>query len=130
MAPPPPPRGSRAPPPGGRGTPRGGGGVLLQSPLLADGTAGPPQPLGRAGEVSKPVGLARDRLGALYLTTRELDLHDDDARRAVAKLHPTGVVTRYAERLTRPQGLAFDPDGNLYVADGPPGASSASAPRR
>ena len=105
----------------GRRGHRRGEGVVLQFPLLADGTAGTPQPLGRAGEVSKPVGLARDRLGALYLTTRELDLHDDDARRAVAKLHPTGVVTRYAERLTRPQGLAFDPDGNLYVADGPSG---------
>ena len=96
-------------------------GVVFQIPLLADGTAGAPQPLGRTDEVSRPVGLARDRLGALYLTTRELDLHDDDARRAVAKLHPSGAVTLYAERLARPQGLAFDADGNLYVADGSSG---------
>ena len=96
-------------------------GVVFQVPILADGTAGAPQPLGRADEVSRPVGLARDRLGALYLTTREVDLHEDDARRAVAKLHPSGAVTLYAERLAHPQGLAFDAGGNLYVADGSSG---------
>ena len=31
------------------------------------------------------------------------------------------MVTLYAENLEKPQGVAFDPDGNLYVADGPSG---------
>jgi sugar lactone lactonase YvrE len=93
-------------------------GVVFQLPILADGSPGLPQQVGPADEFKKPVGLARDRLGALYLTTKKLDLLDDHSRRAVAKLHPTGVVTLYAENLDNPQGVAFDPDGNLYVADG------------
>ena len=31
------------------------------------------------------------------------------------------MVTLYAENLAKPQGLAFDPGGSLYVADGPSG---------
>ena len=96
-------------------------GVVFQIPLLADGSAGVPQPLGPADEFKKPVGLGRDRLGALSLTTKELDLQEDHSRRAVAKLHPSGAVTLYAENLDKPQGVAFDSDGNLYVADGPSG---------
>ena len=69
----------------------------------------------------KPVGLARDRLGALYLTSPDVERPKGDAKHAVAKLHPTPVVTVYAEHLEKPQGLAFDADGNLYVADGTSG---------
>ena len=93
-------------------------GVIVQIPILGDGTAGVPVHIGAANQFTKPVGLARDRLGALYLTTKELDLPKDEAKRAVAKDLPTGADTLYAGNLDNPQGVAFDPDGHLYVADG------------
>jgi hypothetical protein len=93
-------------------------GVIVRIPILGDGTAGVPVQIGPADQFTKPVGLARDRLGALYLTSKVLDLPKDKAKRAVAKLHPTGVVTLYAGNLDNPQGVAFDADNNLYVADG------------
>jgi hypothetical protein len=34
----------------------------------------------------------------------------------VFKIHPSGTVTTFYKGLGRPQGLAFDADGNLYVA--------------
>jgi sugar lactone lactonase YvrE len=92
-------------------------GVIFQIPILADGSAGPPTRLGPSDQFKKPVALARDRLGALYLTTRELELLEDRSKRAVAKLHRTALVTLYAENLEKPQGVALDGDGNLYVAD-------------
>jgi RHS repeat-associated protein len=94
-------------------------GVIFRIPLLPDGSAGGPVPHGSGSEFEEPGGLARDRLGALYLSTGELELGEDDEReRAVAKVHPDGHVTVFAEGLRRPQGLAFDAAGNLYLADG------------
>ncbi|HKB25494.1 MAG TPA: hypothetical protein VKG64_10610 [Methylomirabilota bacterium] len=102
----------------GRRGDRHAAGVVFQIPILADGSAGPPLVLGPADEFKKPVGLARDRLGALYLTMRKLDFDDDDAHRTVGKLHPDAHLTLFAAKLKQPAGLAFDPSGNLYVADG------------
>ena len=96
-------------------------GVVYRIPLLADGTAGPASTPWPRDAFKKPVGLARDRLGALWLTTKELELEEDESKRAVAKLHPGGAVTLFAENLARPQGLGFDATGNLYVADGSSG---------
>ena len=96
-------------------------GVVYRIPILADGTAGPLTTPWPRDAFKKPVGLARDGLGALWLTTKELELEEDESKRAVAKLHATGAVTLFAENLARPQGLAFDAAGNLYVADGSSG---------
>jgi RHS repeat-associated protein len=96
-------------------------GVVYRLPILADGSAGAITTLWPRDAFKKPVGLARDRLGALWLTTKELDLQEDEAKRAVAKLHPTGAVSLFAENLAKPQGLAFDATGHLYVADGTSG---------
>ncbi len=85
-------------------------GVVFQIPILADGSAGLPTRLGLSDTFKRPIGLARDRLGALYLTTKELG--------AVGKLHHDATATRFASNLDDPKGLAFDTDGNLYVADG------------
>lgn len=93
-------------------------GVIFQVPILASGSAGAVTPLGPADEFKRPVGLALDRLGALYLTTRALDLTEDPARQALGKLHPDGSLTPFASMLDDPQGLDVDAAGHLYVADG------------
>ena len=65
-----------------------------------------------------PVGLAQDRRGALYLTTKELGSGGSKAKDAIAKVHDDGAVTLFAADLRDPQGLAIDREGNLYIADG------------
>src|SRR2546430_8863529 len=96
-------------------------GVIFEIAILPSGAGGPPQRIGASDEFKKPLGLARDRFGALYLTTKELTLAADRSRRAVAKLHPDAHVTLFAENFANPEGLAFDVAGNLYVADGDAG---------
>lgn len=95
-------------------------GAVFRIPILPDGSSGPRTRVGPSDRYKKPVGLARDRLGALYLTTQALEL-DDRSKRVVAKLGATGAPTLYAENLDNPQGVAFDADGNLYLADGSSG---------
>jgi RHS repeat-associated protein len=96
-------------------------GVVFRIAIGANGIAGTPTPLGSSDEFKKPLGVARDRLGAFYLTTKEFTLAEDRSKRAVAKLHPGAHVTLFAENLSRPQGLAFDAAGHLYVTDGSSG---------
>lgn len=95
-------------------------GVVFRVPVGSDGASGAPTPLGPTNRYKKPVALTRDRLGALYLTTQALEL-DDRSKRVVAKLGVTDAPTLYAENLDNPQGVAFDADGNLYLADGSSG---------
>jgi sugar lactone lactonase YvrE len=102
----------------GQRTSRHADGVIFRIPILANGAGGTPRALGLADAFKRPVGLALDRLGALYLTTRTLDLVDDPARRAIVKLHPGGTLTRFASMLDDPQGIDIDNLGHLYVADG------------
>ena len=49
--------------------------------------------------------------GRLYVTAPALASHD-----AVHAIEPDGTVDKYFRGFGRPQGLAFDVDGNLYVA--------------
>jgi RHS repeat-associated protein len=93
-------------------------GAVFRIPILPDGTAGLPIRLGPPDSFKRPVGLALDHLGAVFLTTQELDGDPNDSRRAVAKLAPDGTLTPFASQLRNPQGLAFDAEGHLYLADG------------
>ena len=95
-----------------------GDGVIFQIAVRGDGTAGTMTTRGPADRFKKPVGLALDRLGAFYLTTNQLDTGTSKAKDAVVKLHAGGAVTLFAAEMRDPQGLAFDADGHLYVADG------------
>ena len=52
-------------------------GVVFQIPILPDGMAGALSQVGPSESFKKPVGLARDRLGALFITTKELQLLED-----------------------------------------------------
>jgi len=106
---------------GGRRGATGGDGVVLQIPVLPGARAGAPVPLGLTGSFAKPTTLAQDRLGALFVTTLELGIEGQRVGRALAKLHPDGRVSLFAGDLDRPQGMAFDQAGHLYLADGASG---------
>jgi sugar lactone lactonase YvrE len=56
--------------------------------------------------------------GWLYVTAPTLG-----ARDCVYRVSPDGVVHVFSEGFGRPQGLAFDAQGNLYVVDSLAGAS-------
>ena len=95
-------------------------GIVLRYPVLADGSLGTPITLVR-GELRQPVGLAPDGLGAEYVSMKGLTLEQDTSKRAIGKIHPDGQLTDFAANLIDPQGLAFGPDGALYLADGKAG---------
>src|SRR2546425_482636 len=95
-------------------------GNVLRYPVLADGSLGTPITLVR-GDLTQPVGLAPDGLGAEYVSMKGLTLEQDTSKRAIGKIHPDGQLTDFAANLIDPQGLAFGPDGALYLADGKAG---------
>ena len=57
--------------------------------------------------------------GWLYVTAPTLSSRD-----AVYRVSPDGVVETFCDGLGRPQGLAFDSDGQLYVVDAVAGSSA------
>jgi len=60
-------------------------------------------------EMMNPTGLAFDRSGYLYVSSR-MD-------GTVYRVAPNGTVTSYAQSMGVATGLAFDDDENLYVGD-------------
>jgi sugar lactone lactonase YvrE len=98
------------------------GGVVYEIPIRSDGRGGTPIQLRPPDSFKRPVGLALDQLGALFLTTRGLPFDTDHTKRSIGKLHPMGRLSSFADGLENPQGLAFDAAGNLYLADGVLGA--------
>src|SRR5262249_30692980 len=80
---------------GRRGEPRTDG-VVLRFPILAGVRAGVPVPLGPAGSFTKPIALAQDRLGALFVSTQELRVAGQTITEAIAKLHPGTRVSAFA----------------------------------
>ena len=57
--------------------------------------------------------------GFLYVAAPTLASHD-----VVYRVSPAGEVDTFCSGLGRPQGLAFDADGNLYVVDALAGANA------
>jgi len=96
-------------------------GIVFRIPVLPGARAGAPAPLGSSGTFARPTALVQDRLGALFVTTLELGVDGRRIERALAKVHPDGRITSFAGDLDRPQGMAFDPAGHLYLADGASG---------
>ena len=60
-------------------------------------------------EMMNPTGLAFDRSGSLYVSSR----YDG----TVYRVAQNGTMTSYAEGMGVATGMAFDRDGNLYVGD-------------
>ncbi len=60
-------------------------------------------------EMMNPTGLALDRAGSLYVSSR----YDG----TVYRVAPNGTMTSYAEGMGIATGIAFDGEGNLYVGD-------------
>jgi sugar lactone lactonase YvrE len=60
-------------------------------------------------DLMNPTGLAFDREGQLYVSSR----YDG----TVYRVAPNGTISTYAEGLGVATGIAFDRDGNLYVGD-------------
>ncbi len=60
-------------------------------------------------ELMNPTGLAFDREGYLYASSR--------AEGTVYRISPEGEMTTYAEGMGIATGIAFDDEGNLYVGD-------------
>jgi len=60
-------------------------------------------------ELINPTGLAFDREGYLYASSR--------AEGTVYRISPDGEISTYAEGMGIATGIAFDPHGNLYVGD-------------
>lgn len=90
-------------------------GTVLHYPILPGGALGAPTILLHTG-VKQPVGLATDILGASYVSSKEEVA--DGARGGVGKIHDDAHLTAFARGLQDPRGMAFGPDGSLYVADG------------
>jgi len=60
-------------------------------------------------EMMNATGLALDRAGSLYVSSR----YDE----TVYRVAPNGTMTSYAEGMGVATGIAFDGEGNLYVGD-------------
>lgn len=92
-------------------------GVIARYPLHSDGRLGPPTYAVSRG-LKDPQGLVLDRLGALYVTPESFAVAKAVFSHAIVKAHGDAHLTLFAESLVDPRGLAFGPDGSLYVADG------------
>lgn len=91
-------------------------GTLYVIPIQPDGRAGRVQPV-TTGELAGPVGLAADRLGAHFVSARSL-AREPWRGGVLLRVGEDGATTLFAQGLEDPQGLAFAPDGSLYLADG------------
>ena len=100
----------------GRNGERHPAGTLYEIPIQPDGQPGRVQPFA-AGGVAGPVGLAADRLGASFLSAGSL-AQQPWLGHVIAKVGRDGSATLFAAGLDDPRGLAFGPDGSLYLADG------------
>ena len=93
--------------------PRGYVGIRRYA-VLTDGRAGGVAWIGRLDVVRRAAGLARDRLGALWLSAEEADVSGGSVRDVAVKITERDT-TVFAQGLDDPYALALGPEGHLYV---------------
>lgn len=81
------------------------------------GTAGVSAKVGTPAQLRRAAGLARDALGAMWVSTPDADAGGVRIRDAVLKLTPSQAVV-FAEGFDEPRDLAFGLEGHLYVNEG------------
>jgi hypothetical protein len=91
---------------------------IVRFPVRPDGTAGPTEILLRGTRRLEPVGLAVDRLGALFASVQAAGRGHE--RGGVITHGPAGEFVTLASTLRSPQGVAFEPAGHLLVVEGVP----------
>lgn len=70
-----------------------------------------------ADTLRKPIGLAVDAAGVLFATAHRLAITDEHITGVIARMDQSGTADLFASGADEAQGLAFDGDGNLYLAD-------------
>lgn len=94
------------------------GSTLVRIPIQLDGGAGPLEVLVQS-ELRYPMGLALDRLGAVYFTAERRHGESDRSRKGVvSKWPPDGRLVPFSTGLEEPRGIAFEGDGSLLLAEG------------
>ena len=91
--------------------------IRPRSKIFTSATA--TEPSSRSGATSRSSCLPRSNSAYPLITSRSVrsgDLFVTGPNDRVFKIDPNGTVTTFYKGLGRPQGLAFDVDGNLYVA--------------
>ena len=91
-------------------------GTLYSIPIESGGRAGPVVPVA-PNQFVDPAGVAVDRLGAYFVSAKSL-AEEPWHRHVILRIAQDGTSTPFAESLEDPRGLAFGPDGSLYLADG------------
>jgi hypothetical protein len=90
--------------------------ALRRYAITADGTAGAASTVSGPGELRSGTGVARDRLGALWVSATDATIAGARMRDVLLKLGATRT-TVFAEGLDEPSDLAFGADGDLYATD-------------
>ena len=96
-------------------------GIIYRIPIGPDGSAGAIVPLAITERIERPVGVARDHVGALFVTGRTLKVDPQHRQNIIAKVRTDGALALFASDLDDPRGLAWDAAGNLHATDGSAG---------